>query len=41
MTGKKRDFLKFTDLSYDEHLGVDALVDGVRWYERLIERIPG
>lgn len=27
--------------SYDEHLGVDALVDGVRWYERLIERIPG
>ena len=27
--------------SYDEHLGVDALVDGVRWYQRLIERIPG
>lgn len=26
--------------SYDEHLGVDALVDGVRWYQRLIERIP-
>lgn len=27
--------------SYDEHLGVDAFVDGVRWYQRLIERIPG
>ncbi|HEY0952326.1 M20 family peptidase [Nocardioides sp.] len=27
--------------SYDEHLRIDALVDGVRWYERLIERIPG
>jgi carboxypeptidase PM20D1 len=27
--------------SYDEHLGVDAYVDGVRWYRRLIERIPG
>ncbi|CAI9412109.1 M20/M25/M40 family metallo-hydrolase [Nocardioides sp. T2.26MG-1] len=27
--------------SYDEHLGIDALVDGVRWYQRLIERIPG
>ena len=27
--------------SYDEHLGVDAYVDGVRWYQRLIERIPG
>ena len=26
--------------SYDEHLGVDAFVDGVRWYQRLIERIP-
>ncbi|WP_395659207.1 M20/M25/M40 family metallo-hydrolase [Nocardioides sp.] len=26
--------------SYDEHLGVDAFVDGVRWYRRLIERIP-
>lgn len=25
--------------SYDEHLGVDALVDGVCWYQRLIERI--
>lgn len=25
--------------SYDEHLGVDAFVDGVRWYQRLIERI--
>ena len=26
--------------SFDEHLGVDAYVDGVRWYQRLIERIP-
>ena len=26
--------------SYDEHLGVDDFVDGVRWYQRLIERIP-
>ena len=26
--------------SYDEHLGVDAFVDGVQWYRRLIERIP-
>ncbi|GAB3197762.1 M20 family peptidase [Nocardioides hungaricus] len=26
--------------SYDEHLGVDALAEGVRWYRRLIERIP-
>jgi carboxypeptidase PM20D1 len=26
--------------SYDEHLGVDTFVDGVRWYQRLIERIP-
>jgi carboxypeptidase PM20D1 len=26
--------------SYDEHLGIDALVDGVRWYQRLIERLP-
>jgi carboxypeptidase PM20D1 len=26
--------------SYDEHLGVDALVDGVRWYQRLIEGLP-
>ncbi len=26
--------------SYDEHLGVEALVDGVRWYERLVERLP-
>ncbi|MDO9496475.1 MAG: M20 family peptidase [Nocardioides sp.] len=25
--------------SFDEHLGVDAFVDGVRWYQRLIERI--
>ena len=26
--------------SYDEHLGIDAFVDGVHWYQRLIERIP-
>ena len=26
--------------SYDEHLGVDAFRDGVRWYRRLIERLP-
>ena len=26
--------------SYDEHLGVAALVDGVRWYRTLIERLP-
>jgi carboxypeptidase PM20D1 len=25
--------------SYDEHLGVDDFVDGVRWYRRLIERL--
>ena len=25
--------------SYDEHLGVDDFLDGVRWYQRLIERI--
>ena len=26
--------------SFDEHLGVDALVDGVRWYRRLLEGLP-
>ena len=26
--------------SYDEHLGVDAFLDGVRWYRRLIEELP-
>jgi carboxypeptidase PM20D1 len=26
--------------SYDEHLGVDAFGAGVRWYRRLIERLP-
>lgn len=26
--------------SFDEHLGVDAFIDGVRWYRRLIERLP-
>jgi carboxypeptidase PM20D1 len=25
--------------SYDEHLGVDAFLDGVRWYRRLIEEV--
>jgi carboxypeptidase PM20D1 len=27
--------------SYDEHLGVDTFLDGVRWYRRLVERLPG
>jgi carboxypeptidase PM20D1 len=26
--------------SDDEHLGVDDFLDGVRWYQRLIERLP-
>jgi carboxypeptidase PM20D1 len=26
--------------SFDEHLDVDALVDGVRWYRRLLESLP-
>ncbi|MBC2931820.1 M20/M25/M40 family metallo-hydrolase [Nocardioides sp. zg-1228] len=26
--------------SYDEHLGVADLVDGVRWYRLLVERLP-
>ena len=26
--------------SYDEHLGIDDLVDGVAWYRTLIERLP-
>ena len=26
--------------SYDERLGVDDFLDGVRWYQRLIEAIP-
>jgi len=26
--------------SYDEHLGVDAFLEGIQWYQRLIERIP-
>ena len=25
--------------SYDEHLGVDDFLDGVRWYQRLLERL--
>ena len=27
--------------SYDEHIGVDDFLDGVRWYQRLIESLPG
>ena len=26
--------------SYDEHVGVTDFLDGVRWYQRLIERLP-
>jgi carboxypeptidase PM20D1 len=26
--------------SYDEHIGLDDLADGVRWYSRLIESLP-
>lgn len=26
--------------SYDEHLGVDDFLAGIRWYTRLIERLP-
>jgi carboxypeptidase PM20D1 len=26
--------------SYDERLGIDDFLDGVRWYQRLIETIP-
>lgn len=26
--------------SFDEHLGIDAFLDGVRWYRTLIERLP-
>ena len=26
--------------SYDEHIGVEDFLDGVRWYARLIERLP-
>jgi carboxypeptidase PM20D1 len=26
--------------SYDENIGVDDFLDGVRWYQRLIERLP-
>ena len=26
--------------SYDEHLGINDLVDGVTWYRTLIERLP-
>ena len=25
--------------SFDEHIGVDDFLDGVRWYQRLIERL--
>jgi carboxypeptidase PM20D1 len=27
--------------SYDEHIGAEDFLDGVRWYTRLIERLPG
>ena len=36
MTGAQRASIH----SYDEHLGVDAFTDGVRWYRRLIETLP-
>ncbi|NYD56736.1 carboxypeptidase PM20D1 [Nocardioides marinisabuli] len=26
--------------SYDEHIGVEAFLDGVDWYRRLLERLP-
>ncbi len=26
--------------SYDEHIGVADLADGIPWYQRLIERLP-
>src|SRR3954447_799433 len=26
--------------SYDEHIGIDDFLDGVRWYQRLVERLP-
>ncbi len=26
--------------SYDEHIGVEDFLDGIRWYTRLIERLP-
>ena len=26
--------------SYDERLGIDDFLDGVRWYQRLVEAIP-
>jgi carboxypeptidase PM20D1 len=26
--------------SYDEHIGVADWLDGVRWYVRLLERLP-
>ena len=26
--------------SYDEHIGVEDFLDAVRWYARLIERLP-
>ena len=25
--------------SYDEHIGVDTFLEGVRWYQRLLERL--
>jgi carboxypeptidase PM20D1 len=26
--------------SFDEYIGVEDFLDGVRWYQRLIERLP-
>jgi carboxypeptidase PM20D1 len=26
--------------SHDEHLGVEDLLDGVRWFRRLVEGLP-
>jgi carboxypeptidase PM20D1 len=26
--------------SYDEHIGIDDFLDGVRWYARFVERLP-
>jgi ornithine carbamoyltransferase len=44
MTGKKRDFLKFTDLSYDEHLGLfrrAAVLKEARKKRRVVRTMAG
>ena len=44
MTGKKRDFLKFTDLSYDEHLGLfrrAAVLKDARKKRRVVRTMAG